>query len=65
MEPAELIGVNKDEICYIWKDLHSFFVGKGNDYRPWWCNSGHVSAKNFCRKDANGRIIVETELVKW
>ena len=64
MEPAELIGVNRDGVSFIWKDLNAFFVGKGNDYRPWYSN-GTANAKHFRRKDADGRIIVETELVKW
>lgn len=64
MEPAELIGINKNGVCFIWRDLHSFFVGKGNNYRPW-SNNGRGGVKNFRRKGLNRRIIVETELVKW
>ncbi|MCB1713438.1 MAG: hypothetical protein KDH96_13510, partial [Candidatus Riesia sp.] len=60
MEPAELIGVNKDDICYIWKDLHSFFVGKDLKYKPW-SGNGSGKASDFRRKSATGKIIIETE----
>lgn len=64
MEPAELIGVNKNGICFIWRDLHAFFVGKGYNYKPWFGN-GSGKAREFCKENIEGRIIVETELVKW
>lgn len=64
MEPAELIGVNGEGTCYIWKDLHAFFVGKGNNYEPWF-NNGRGRVESFCRENTIGRIVVETELVKW
>lgn len=64
MEPAELIGVNREGTCFIWKDLHSFFVGKSYNYKPWLGN-GRGRVENFRRKGTKGRIIVETELVKW
>lgn len=64
MEPAELIGVNRDGVCFIWKDLHAFFVGKGDNYKPWF-NNGRGGVENFRRENIDGRIIVETELVKW
>ena len=64
MEPAELIGVNRDGVCYIWRDLHAFFVRKDFKYEPWH-NNGRGIVESFCREKTVGRIIVETELVKW